>query len=342
MDVKLNTQTWAAKSAEPTPSRDNTQHVSATDKEKYLADKDVGDVLNQISDPNWVNTSKAQRKVGSNELGKDAFMSLLLTQMKNQDPTTPLKSHEMAAQLAQFTSLEKLSNIDKGIDGLTKSQAPSHNFEALSLIGKMITTDSSKLAHAKEQSHDIKFQLPADATEVQLNIKDNQGNVIRTLKANNLKAGKNELSWNGQMEDGTPAAVGNYDVNFQAKGSSGNKIFVQSKIEGKITGVNFTQHGPQLLVGKQTVEMADIQTITAATQEAEKQLGTAAATMLPVPQAQPNNQKDKKTVEVKPQTKDNDKGGVARAKMSEGSLSAANLSHELQSELTKQGILSGN
>lgn len=339
MDIKSGTQTWVKSSQEPI-NRDNTQTTSAIDQQKYFADKDVGDILNKVADPNWVENSKAQRKVGNSELGKDAFMSLLLTQMKNQDPTTPLKSHEMAAQLAQFTSLEKLTNIDKGIDGLTKSQQPSHNFEALTLIGKMVTTDSSKVIHAKDQSHDIKFQLPKDAQEVQLAIKDAEGNVVRTLTVNNLKAGKNEVAWNGQMEDGTPARAGNYTVGFQAKGSNGNKIAVASKIEGKITGVNFTASGPQMLVGKQTVDMSDIQTISEAQQEMEQQLSAAAATMVQPPQAAPNNQKNNKTVEVKPENKDNGKSDLAKAKMS-GSLETANLSRELTQELTKQGIMSG-
>ena len=343
MDIKRGTQTWTKASQEPMINRDNTQMISATDKQKFLEDKNVGDVLNQVTDPNWIETSKAQRKVGSSELGKDAFMSLLLTQMKNQDPTTPLKSHEMAAQLAQFTSLEKLTNIDKGIEGLTKSQAPSHNFEALSLIGKVIKTDSSKVNHmTKDQSHEIKFQLMADASEVQLTVKDPQDNVVRTLKAANLKAGKNEIAWNGLMEDGTPATAGNYTIGFQAKSSNGNKIAVQPKIEGKITGINFTPQGPQLLVGKQTVEMSDIQTISDPAPEMEQQLSAAAAaaTMVQPPQAQ-NNQASKKSVEVKKETKDNEKNGVAKAKLNEGSLETANVSHELMSQIGKQGIMSG-
>lgn len=333
MDVKLNTQTWSSATKEAPVNRDTTQTISATDKQKYLEDKNVGDILNQVADPNWIQTSKAERKVGSSELGKDAFMSLLLTQMKNQDPTTPLKSHEMAAQLAQFTSLEKLTNIDKGIEGLTKSQEPSHNFEALSLIGKVITTDSSKVSHtSRDQTHDISFQLPKDVSEVQVVIKDEQGNAIRTLKAGNLKAGKNEIPWNGEMEDGTQAQTGNYTASFQAKSSSGDKVFVQSKIEGKITGINFSPKGPQLLVGKQTVEMSEIKTIS---EEA-----ASAATMVPPPQAQ-NNQSVKKTVEVKKETKDNDKDGVTKAKLSNGSLESANVSPQLLTQLGKQSLMSG-
>lgn len=335
MDVKINTQTWSTAQKETPVNKDTTQFNSATDKQKFLDDKNVGDILNQVADPNWVDASKAQRKVGSNELGKDAFMSLLLTQMKNQDPTTPLKSHEMAAQLAQFTSLEKLSNIDKGIEGLTKSQAPSHNFEALSLIGKMITTDSSKVNHtSRDQSHDITFQLPKDVVEVQAIVKDEQGNAIRTLKAGNLKAGKNEIPWNGQMEDGTQAQTGNYNIVFQAKSSSGDKVFVQSKIEGKITGVNFTPQGPQMMVGKQAVDISEIKTISEApTAAVEQQLAVP-------PQAQ-NNQNTQKKVEVKKENKDNGKDGVTNAKLSAGSLETANMSPHLFNELGKKSLMSG-
>ena len=169
--------------------------------------QDLGDTLNKLADPNWVDPAKKPRAVGNQELGKDAFMNLLLTQMKNQDPTNPLKSHEMAAQLAQFTSLEKLNNIDQGIDKLRTEGKPDKNFEALAMIGKTVVTDSSKFSRMETKGNsDIRFILGANAMKTSVNIKDSKGNTVRTLTFNNLKEGKNNLTWNGELEDGTAAA----------------------------------------------------------------------------------------------------------------------------------------
>lgn len=264
LGVKLGTQTWSSAPQKADYKSDGTQNLSANARAQVMGqDESIGDVLNRVSDPNYVDQSKKMRTVGANELGKDAFMTLLLTQMKNQDPTNPLKSHEMAAQLAQFTSLEKLNNINEGIDGLRKDQQPSHNFEALSFIGKMISTDNGKITRLSgDTNHEIHFQIPSDAQKLTLTVKDGDGKTIRTLEHKNLKTGENTLTWNGQTEEGATAPAGDYTATFEAIGSNGRKIFVETRTEGLISGVNFTARGPQLLVGKQTVNLSDVKSIS--------------------------------------------------------------------------------
>src|SRR4051812_45650628 len=105
MNIKSGTQTWS-KNPQPGIGRAEPTHSnSVQDETKAFGTNGdtIGDTLNRVADPNYIDTSKKMRAVGNPELGKDAFMNLLITQMKNQDPTNPLKSHEMAAQLAQFT-----------------------------------------------------------------------------------------------------------------------------------------------------------------------------------------------------------------------------------------------
>lgn len=264
ISVKGGTQTWSNSVQRADFKSDGAQNLSATDKTKALGNEEsIGDVLNKVADPNYIDPSKKPRAVGNSELGKDAFMTLLLTQMKNQDPTNPLKSHEMAAQLAQFTSLEKLNNINDGISALHKDAQPEHNFQALSFIGKTISTDNSKVSRMeKDAHHDVRFSLPADAQTLTLQVKDSEGKVVRTLENKNLKAGKNEMVWNGLTDEGAAAPVGDYTLGFEAVGSNGHKLHVETKAEGVISGVNFTPMGPQLLVGKQVINMADVKSIS--------------------------------------------------------------------------------
>lgn len=262
LSVKGGTQTWSKSTQQVDLGKDNTRTMSATDQAEFFGDQAVGDVLNKVSDPNWVDPAKAVRKVGEGALDKDAFMKLLLTQMKNQDPTSPMQSHEMAAQLAQFTSLEKLGNINDGIENLTKAQEPSRNFETLSLIGKAVAGDSAKIDRMDTaDTHVISFKITQDAQKAKLVIKDAEGQVVRELEAANLKAGKNEIVWNGKTEEGKDANKGSYTVAIEARGSNGAKLAADTKFNGVISGVNFTAQGPVLKIGNQSIALKDIKEI---------------------------------------------------------------------------------
>src|SRR5450631_4352368 len=124
---KLGTQNWSKATQPHDFKNDNTHYAPATASSGD--DKNIGEKLNQIANPGGKDPTKQSRKA-HNTLDKDDFMKLMLTQMKNQDPMSPLQSHEMAAQLAQFTSLEQLFNVNKNLEGLSKSQDPIQKYEA--------------------------------------------------------------------------------------------------------------------------------------------------------------------------------------------------------------------
>jgi flagellar basal-body rod modification protein FlgD len=236
--------------------------ISPEEQKQFFGDQSVGDVLNRVSDPNYVDTSKKPRAVGNNSLDKDAFFKLMLTQMKNQDPTQPMQSHEMAAQLAQFTSLEQLTNMNQSLDAMTKQNQPNANFQALALVGKKISGDSSKLTREKgDKEHDFNFSLGADAQKVTIQIKDLEGKTLRTIEAGGLKKGDNSIRWNGLADDATPARTGEYKFMVEAKATNGSKIAAKTDFNGRITGMNFTNQGPILLVGKQQIKMSDVKRI---------------------------------------------------------------------------------
>ncbi|MGZ3721480.1 MAG: flagellar hook assembly protein FlgD [Bdellovibrionales bacterium] len=288
ISVKGGTQTWSNSAQQSAQKGDGSRNVSATDQQKYFDAESVGDTANKVADPNYVDSSKKMRAVGNAELGKDAFMSLLLTQMKNQDPTNPLKSHEMAAQLAQFTSLEKLNNINEGIGALRKDNAPDHNFQALQFIGKSVNMDNSKIMRTEEkETHDLRFSLPQDSQKANIEIKDAAGNVIRKMEMKALKAGPNSIVWNGKTEEGATAPKGDYTLNVEAIGSNGHKLAVQTKADGIITGVNFTANGAQLLMGKQVISLADVKSISDPNIGKEAQMMTALANSMQMPQQGP-------------------------------------------------------
>ncbi|MEO0336230.1 MAG: flagellar hook capping FlgD N-terminal domain-containing protein [Pseudomonadota bacterium] len=263
ISIKGGTKTFSDATPDQLQGKVGNQQLSAADKEKFFGGQDLGSVLNKVADPNWVDPAKKMRTVGNNQMDKDAFLKLLLTQLKNQDPTSPLESHEMAAQLAQFTSLEKLTNIDSGIKGLAQAQKPEANFDALNLIGKAIQVDGSKILRNEETDiHDIKFNLSAEPVSTEVKIKNAAGQLVRKLEYNALKEGENTVSWNGLLEDGTKAPKGDYRVEISAKSSNGKNLMAEMRQSGVISGVKFSAAGPVLLLGNKEVAMSDVKSIT--------------------------------------------------------------------------------
>ncbi len=227
-----------------------------------LGVRDVGELLNKVSDSNWVDPKSKLRGVGSDKLDKDAFMKIMLTQMKHQDPTNPLKSHEMAAQLAQFTQLEQLQNINTTLSEMKSEAKPAETFQTLNLLGKMVQGDSAKIYRGKgDRDHDITYSLPADAKLVTLNIKNELGEKVRTVTMNNAKLGNQKWSWNGRNDKDVTMPIGNYKVEVTALNSADQKLQVKTDFEGVISGVNFTPEGAVLLIGNQNVRLQDVRKI---------------------------------------------------------------------------------
>jgi flagellar basal-body rod modification protein FlgD len=234
---------------------------SAQDLAKF-GDENIGDVLNKIADPNWVDPSKKIRTTGDDKMGKDSFMKMMIAQMKHQDPTNPMQSHELAAQLAQFSSVEQLQNVNQSLDEMKAGQKPTESFQALNFIGKAVSGDSSKLVRVKgDKTHDFSYTLGGDAKEAKFKVRNSAGEIIRTVDLKELKQGANSFTWNGMDDRGSAAPAGEYQFFLEATAANGQKLGVKTDFEGIISGLNYTPEGPVLLVGTQSVKLKDVKKI---------------------------------------------------------------------------------
>lgn len=262
MDVKFSTKTFVDRKDSDVIAKDSgVKTLSATDIQKMGQDN-VGEVLNRIADPQWVDPSKKMRAVGNKNLDKDAFMKLMLAQMKHQDPTNPMQAHEMAAQLAAFSSVEQLQNLNMTMEGMKKAQAPIQQFEALNLIGKAVSGDSAQLTRVSgDNTHTFQYKLLKDAEDVTLTVKNAQGEDVRKFTMKQLKAGPNSIVWNGQDERGIEQAPGDYTLAIEARDKTEQRVGTETQFDGVITGVNYTAEGPLLMVGDRTVKFSDVRKI---------------------------------------------------------------------------------
>lgn len=261
MGTKLNTKTWSDK---PETDLRNSEAPSLTpgQKEKIGAE-DLTAILNKAADKNWVDSSRRVAGHGNAQMDKDAFFKLMLAQLKNQDPMNPMKNHEMAAQLAQFSSLEQMTNMNATLSKIEGRQEHPTDFQALNLIGKTVAGDSSRLVRTQfDKDNEFNFELPQNAAEVDVRLMSSKGDVVRNYKLTNLQAGTNKVVWNGKDEAGVSQPEGEYFFQVDAKSNLGTKIPVKTEFQGEITGISFSAEGPVLQVGSQTIKMKDVRQIT--------------------------------------------------------------------------------
>jgi flagellar basal-body rod modification protein FlgD len=194
-------------------------------------------------------TDKKQTGKKRNELGKDDFIRLMSAQLKHQDPISPVKNEEMAAQLAQFSSLEQMVNVNQNLEKMTANQKPQDNVLAASLIGKRVMTDSSKFSFVgKGQQPEMRFELPADAERVTVSVVSEKGEVLREYEMGGVKKGFQSIKWDGKNGKAQEQGVGEYTFRVNATDAHNKPVLAKTSTSGLVSGVVFEGGKPLLLV----------------------------------------------------------------------------------------------
>ncbi len=200
-----------------------------------------------------------------NELGKDDFIKLMSAQLKHQDPMSPMKNEQMAAQLAQFSSLEQMVNVNTNLEKMAAAQRPSENVLAASLIGKRILTDSSKFVLQKGAQPEMKFALPEDAENLAVSVVDEKGEIIREIELGAMVKGSQALRWDGKNKNNQDALPGEYSFRVTASAPGGKPIIVDNTTSGVVSGVSFENNKAMLLVDGKKIPMEAVGRIEADT-----------------------------------------------------------------------------
>jgi len=169
--------------------------------------------------------------------------------LQHQDPTKPYDNEQMAAQMANFSSLEQMFNMNKNLEKLSDSQKPLHQLSAASLIGKWVTSDSSRFAHTEGKYSDLKFDIPVDAGKVTVAILNEKGETIREIQKTDLKKGAQSIQWDGRRSNNLQAPSGNYVIQVKAESSQGKAIAVKTSNKSQVNGISFDGNDTVLLVG---------------------------------------------------------------------------------------------
>ena len=209
----------------------------------------VSDVYSQASTP------KTQE---NSVMGKDDFLTLLVAQLQHQDPLNPAESTEFTAQLAQFSSLEQLQNIESTLSGFEVYQSTLNNIQSSGFIGKTVTATGSMFGVNGGNPDPIRFDLVNDADSVYIQIYDNFGGFVADIPAGARQAGEQQMAWDGRDSKGTVVADGSYTFTVMAMNADGAIVSSNSYTTGVVTGVDYKTGATNLLINDREVPISSV------------------------------------------------------------------------------------
>ncbi|MCR6629273.1 MAG: hypothetical protein NVV74_04020 [Magnetospirillum sp.] len=184
-------------------------------------------------------TAKSLTSAKSLAQNFDTFLTMLTTQLKHQDPLSPMDSTQFTNQLVQFAGVEQQINANSNLEKLISATSLNTRSQAVNYIGQVIEADTDlvPLQGAKDTESNaiqlvdgkatFKYVLSSAANTTQLKIKDADGNVVRTLLGS-TGAGSHEITWDGTDSSGTALPAGSYTVEGVATNSAGNPVTVKT------------------------------------------------------------------------------------------------------------------
>ena len=188
----------------------------------------------------------------------ETFLTLLTTQMKNQDPLSPLDSNEFTAQLTQMAGVEQQLLTNDLLTSLLSAQSAGGLDNASNYIGKSVTA-----AWTATEFNDGKaawaYELGADADKATLQVVDSKGAVVWEGAAPDKTSGLHTFDWDGTLKDGGKAEDGGvYTLKVAATNATGAKIDAQALIQGRVTGVEMYNGAPYLVIGDSILPLSTV------------------------------------------------------------------------------------
>jgi flagellar basal-body rod modification protein FlgD len=153
----------------------------------------------------------AQTKKSANNLGIDEFLTLMTTQLKNQDPMKPLDGTAFISQLAQFGSVSGIQQMQTSMESLAASLRSTQALNGATLVGRDVLAPTESIIHTDGTSVSGEMDVPEGASEVGIRITDSTGAVVREMVVPTVN-GQAQFTWDGIGNDGKNAASGTYGI----------------------------------------------------------------------------------------------------------------------------------
>jgi len=201
-------------------------------------------------------TSAAQQLSGN----FDTFLQLLTTQLKNQDPSSPMDTNQFTQQLVEYSQVEQQIDTNTNLQTLISQSSSQSAAYATSYLGKTVTVSGGQGALTNgEATWD--YNLGAQSASTILTVTNASGQTVYTGQGSNNQ-GNNSFNWNGQDANGNQLPDGTYNLSVAASDGNGNAITSAVTSSGQVSEISMSNGAPQLTIGSMQVGLTGISSVT--------------------------------------------------------------------------------
>ena len=209
--------------------------------------------------------SAVSGSTGNQSLGKDAFLQLLVTQLKNQNPLDPQDNTAFVAQLAQFSSLEGITTLNDTVTSLSGNFQSSQALQASSLVGRsvIVQTGEAYVDPASEKPFNGTVVVQDANSNPVISITNADGEVVRTIDMGTQKAGNAGFTWDGKDDEGVLLDKGSYTFTASSKTDTGTTALT-TYLPATVNSVTLSKTGGEImlnLAGLGSIGISKVQTI---------------------------------------------------------------------------------
>lgn len=189
----------------------------------------------------------------------NTFLTLLTTQLQNQDPLSPLDTNQFTQQLVSFSQVEQQINTNSNLQQLIALQGASESIAALPLVGQNIEYNSATAPLSNGQANFV-YDLPSTTASTALTVVNANGNVVYT-QPGDTSAGTHVFNWDGKTNAGVPLPDGNYTLQIQAIGADGSKVTPSIASVGAVQAVGVENGAATFTVNGMSIPLSELVTV---------------------------------------------------------------------------------
>jgi flagellar basal-body rod modification protein FlgD len=216
----------------------------------------VSGVNNTVTNPTATDATSAQQTLAGNF---NTFLTLLTSQLKNQDPLAPMDSTQFTQQLVQFSQVEQQIKTNQNLEGLAAQYQAASAGAALSYLGRdaLIQSDTTRFSGSPTS---FGYSLPTTAGANRLEIRDASNRTVYSTTGE-LSAGDHVFTWDGKDANGNTVPTGNYHIVLTATDAGGSAITPTMSVREIIRGVDFSGTTPQIITTSGSHDLSTVRAV---------------------------------------------------------------------------------
>jgi flagellar basal-body rod modification protein FlgD len=188
---------------------------------------------------------EVKTELEANSLGQDAFLKLLTEQLRNQDPFEPVKNENMVAQMAQFSSVAGISDMNATLSAMAARLDAAGSAQAIAYVGKTVLVEGDTAFARTDGTLDAVLPLAESTEDATVTISDQNGTLLKTISLGAQRPGETAISWDGRTDSGAPAGPGPFRISASVM-RGGARVAAPVNVWAPVTSISMTGSQPML------------------------------------------------------------------------------------------------